>query len=150
MADQVNVQSRAETVLGHIKAAGQAALAEGEKIAKEIVAEGEKLIQEGEDALEGKQQATALEHPDNVLDEPGFDFELGAKVWLFEHNHDGVGGKLPGYQPAIPGKIVKITEDSDVIDVQTGGETSPAITSHNVPYRTQADDGENYWSETPD
>lgn len=127
MAEEVTAQSRADTVLGHIKAAGQAALAEGEKIAKEIV-----------------QEVEHLEH--EVAGD--FEFELGATVLLFERNHDPVtSAPLEGYQAPLSGKIVKITEDSSNIDILTGGTDSPAITHHDIPHYSQADNGENYWDE---
>lgn len=81
-----------------------------------------------------------------------FEFELGSTVYLFERNHDPeTSAPRDGYQEPKKGKIVKITEDTDVIDVLTGGEDSPAITSHDVAHETDARRaGANYWSETAD
>lgn len=87
---------------------------------------------------------------DESQDSAEFVFDLGAKVFLFERNFDPETSEpREGYQAPKPGKIVKITEDTDVIDVETGGEDSPKIVSHDVAHQTHAQKaGANYWAET--
>lgn len=126
--------------------------------------------QEDEDQNEGGAQGTAPQvdpmttegaamdeanqddnEPDQHAQRHPFEFELGATVYLFERNHDPVTSEpLDGYQEPKTGKIVKLSEDSSRIDVQTGGEDSPALTSHDVPHRSQAGEGENFWADNLD
>lgn len=99
------------------------------------------------------------EDPSRLVDEPQDEGrapaqkapELGDTVFLFERNHDPVTSEvLDGYQDAKVGTLVGLDEDTGHADIKVGGETSAPVTSHKVPYKSMAVEGDNYWSQTAD
>lgn len=72
--------------------------------------------------------------------------DLGDEVELHEHNFDPAdGSKTDGYQAPKKVKVVKITEGSSTIDVKHEPEDAAAITSHDVPHKSEVSDGGNFW-----
>lgn len=94
--------------------------------------------------------AGALDEPEEDEADPA-EPKLGDTVYLFERNVDPTTSEpLEGYQEPKAGTLVALVEETGVADIRVGGETSAPETSQGVPYRTQAEEGQNYWSETSD
>lgn len=85
---------------------------------------------------------------------------LGREVALVEHAVDDAGEPLETFQVAKFGKIVKVTEGDNHVDVHVAETTISeegkpdrvisAFTAHDVPHQTAAKPEDNYWDFLPE